>query len=304
MKQCDVRPGWHVPGKITGEYGADRTNTVTYVFNSRGYRGEEYNPASKFRICVIGENDGFGVGLNIEDTFGYKLKQHIAASLQLGADDVNLINFSAGGASPDYCVRTLYRQLPDCDVDLVVCQLPPANRTEYYDGRVFRMYAANGVTPSNRDNASIPLVAFCDYYNDLLGRINLVKNVLLVQAFLKERKIDYVIATEDQLFEMTAIDDSTGYLRWLDKGALLLHQYFSCKADRAAGGRNAGRRCHAALAIEILSFAGHRQVERGNHGFGQRMLNYASHLRATDKDWEFCIIHIAKLIAKQERAMT
>ena len=294
MMDCDIRRDLHVPKRIAHEYGVDKTGTITYEFNSLGYRGEEYDPAAKFKICVIGESYAFGVGVDLKDTFGHKLKQHIAASLCLDPCDVNLVNFGVGGASADYCVRTLYRQLAESTVDLLICQLPPANRTEYFDGKIFHAYAVNAVTSRNRQGAPIPLVAFCDYYNEQVGRIGLIKNVLLMQAFLKERGIAYVLAAEDELLEMLEADDLKDYLDWLDPRHVLLHRYFVSKADRAAGGTNAGPRCHAAFAIELLSFYGRMQLERGNNEIGDRILQQAQGLKQHDQDWNYCNTHISK----------
>src|SRR5688500_5485993 len=70
LKKCDVRRELHVPGTATREYGSDKSGTIVYEFNSKGYRGEEYDPSAKFRVCVIGESNAFGTGLRVEETFG------------------------------------------------------------------------------------------------------------------------------------------------------------------------------------------------------------------------------------------
>lgn len=288
MKGCDVRHDLHVPNSVTRAYGVDRTGTISYAFNSLGYRGEEYDPAAKFRICVIGESCAFGVGINLEDTFGHKLKLHIAAALGLEPGEVNLINFSFGGASADYCVRTLYRQLPECTLDLLIWQLPPPNRTEYFDGKIFHSYSANAVTPQNRESAPIPLVAFCDYYNEQVGGIGLVKNVLLMQALLKERKIDYVLATEDKLFAMTEAGYLKDFADDLDPRPILLHRYLASRVDLAADGVNAGLRCHAAFAVALMAYYGQLLLERGSRQIGGRIADYASRFMDTDQNWIYC----------------
>ena len=43
LKPCDVRSRDHVPGSVTRTYGMDHSGLKTYRFNSKGYRGEEYD---------------------------------------------------------------------------------------------------------------------------------------------------------------------------------------------------------------------------------------------------------------------
>jgi hypothetical protein len=293
MKECDIRRDWHVPNRIARVYGADTSGTITYEFNSLGYRGEEYNPSAKFKICVIGESYAFGTGLPLEQIFGYKLKEHIATSLQFDVADVNLINLSVGGVSADYCVRTLYRQLSDCDVDLVVCNLPPPDRVEYTDGTTFQSYGV-AVDLNNITRAPAHVLGYFEYYNRYVGWTNLIKKALLAQAFLKERKIDYVLASQKtRLFQMKTSGYLEHYLNQLDTRSLLLHSYFVCRADCAIDG-HAGPRCHAAFAVELLSFFGRMQLERGNKLLGSKIETYASHLRGVDEDWKYCTELIAR----------
>jgi hypothetical protein len=295
LKQCDVLHDLHVPGKATREYGAEKSGTILYEFNSNGYRGEELNPSAKFRICVVGESNAFGTGLSIEETFGYKLKQHFATSLQLGLNEVNLINLSVGGASADYCVRTLYRQLPLCDVDFVVCQMPEPTRIEHIDRGEYYFYNVKGRL-KDLEGAPASLLGFCEYYSPEVGMMNQMKNSLLIQAFLKERRIDYVIATQ-YLRNHFYLED---YFDRLDASAVLWHDYFIRKADLARDMLHAGRRSHAAFAVDILSLFGRMQSERGNKDRGRRIESYASHLRATDEDWKFCRAFIARQMAGEK----
>lgn len=286
MKNCDVRGDFHVPGNVTRFYDIDQSGTILYECNSYGFRSEEYDPLAEFRICVIGESNAVGVGISLEDTFGYKLKQHMSASLRLDLDKINLINLSVAGASADYCVRTLYRQISDCDMDLVVCQLPHPGRTEYLDESGYHPCNVNAVRIAKLASAPAPLLAYCDYYNESVGMINLVKNALQAQAFLKERNIQYVLATQF-LPRSTGKHSYLGdYFDRLDASAVLWHEYFIQLADQAADKRHAGRLSHAAFAIELLDFFGRMQIDRGNEDLGRRVKDYAAHLKANDKDWK------------------
>ena len=294
MKVCDVRPGWHPPNSVVRKYGTDTTGTVTYRFNSRGYRGEEYQPDSKFKLCLIGDEHGFGVGLPQEQTFAHLLKSYFAAALKMRVPDVNIVNLSAGGVSGDYCLRTIYRQLPDCEFDLVICQIPPPNRTEFFDGKVFRALSTADVTPANRETAYIPLLAYCDYYNDFIGRSTLARNVLLMQDYLKDRGIDHVIATGDELFGAAACGDAAEYMHWIDRQSIFVHRYFADMADRSACKVSSGPRTQAAFAIALLDFVGQMKLQQGNQDSGSRLLRHAAKLKATDKNWLFCSAHFEK----------
>ena len=287
MRECDVRRDLHVPGKVSQGYDIDQSGIINYRFNSLGFRSEEYDPAAKFRICIVGESNAIGVGLRLEDTFGYKLKQHIAASLQIDSDQVNLINLSIAGASADYCIRTLYRQVPGCSFDLLVCQLPHQARIEYKDESGFRPCHVKAVRVADLANAPAPFLAYCDYYNEPVGVINLLKNALLAQVFLKERGIPHVLTTQSLPKASARSPYLKDYCGRLDESTILWHQYFTSLVDRAADKKHAGPRSHAAFAIAVLGFYGSMQVLGGNPGIGHRVSGYAAHLRANDGDWKY-----------------
>jgi hypothetical protein len=167
-------------------------------------------------------------------------------------------------------------------------QLPHPARTEYIDGPGYQTYNVRGGDLKDLENAPASLLGFLDYYNPHLGRLSQVKNALLAQAFLKERGIDYVIATQHLPRSKRRYGYLKGYLDRLDAGAILWHEYFLQKADLSADDFHAGRRSHAAFAIEVLSRFGHLLLARGKKTRGRRIASYASALRATDEDWKYC----------------
>ena len=57
------------------DFGYDNTNTVNYSFNSLGYRGEEFS--SNNPIVLLGNSLAFGIGLNVEQTFGNLIEQRL-----------------------------------------------------------------------------------------------------------------------------------------------------------------------------------------------------------------------------------
>ncbi len=300
LQPCDVRLSEHAPGRTTHQQGMDRSGTILYAFNSLGYRSEEVNPAAKFRLCVIGESHAFGLGVTFEATFGYRLKQHIATALGLGLHEVNLINLSVGGASADYCVRTIFRQLADFAVDLLVFQLPREDRTEYVEGNDFLSLNVSAVDLGMIKDAPPPLLAFCDYYAPSVGQINLMKNALMAQAFLKERRINVVLATHNPQFSQNTLPYLQPFFAQLDPGAVLQHSFFAARADKAADNTHAGPRSHAAFAIAALGSYGNQLRGWGNIRLGAKIAAHAAHLQATDPDLAYCLDFITELHAYKD----
>jgi hypothetical protein len=53
----------------------DTTNQITYKFNSLGYRSQEFDHDNF--ILLLGNSITFGMGLDVENTFGYLLEQRL-----------------------------------------------------------------------------------------------------------------------------------------------------------------------------------------------------------------------------------
>src|SRR5262245_53776473 len=87
---------------VTDTHGFDRSGTKTYRFNSLGFRGPEPSPDARARIFVCGCSYTFGVGLNAEEVWADKVKNRVAAAWGLDPMQVDLLNFSQGGASNCY----------------------------------------------------------------------------------------------------------------------------------------------------------------------------------------------------------
>jgi hypothetical protein len=115
-----------------------------------------------------------------------------------------------------------------------------------------------------------------------------MKNILLMQDFLAERRLDYVIAAGPQLLAPEADDASTSYLRWLDGHTVMQHRYFDQPADQGACKGTAGPRTHAAFAIALLDFAGEMKRSRGSRSVARKLSALAARLKAHDEDWRFC----------------
>jgi hypothetical protein len=61
-------------GKTVKNYGYDTQNSIEYSFNSLGFRSPE--PSKDPSLVVIGNSISFGIGLNLQHTFGSILAQY------------------------------------------------------------------------------------------------------------------------------------------------------------------------------------------------------------------------------------
>jgi len=298
---CDIRPMMHQPGRSAQVYQTDQSGTVRYDFNSCGYRGEDFDPDARFRLVIVGESTCFGNGVAIEHIFATHLKRHVAAALHLPLHTVNVINLSVGGSSSDYCARTILRQIPRFAVDLVVCGLPSEDRFEYCARGVFANYIVNGIEVSKLSRAPEALLGYCDYYNPEVGRINRLKNVLVIQGALRALGVSGVIAIQGLETAGRAEGHLAPFHAALDPAGLLVHSFFEIKADLAADDRHAGPRTHAAFAIALLHFCGGVLTDPDA---GQALRREAEQLMQTDPDWAYYNAFVADLAANGDIGTT
>ena len=291
---CDVRPKTHIPGKTLNKIGVDQSGEVTYSFNRAGYRGEDFDPSAKLKICLIGESHAFGIGVDYSVTYGNKFKQHVAKALGEDEADINLINLAVGGSSADYCVRTLYRQISLIDVDLVICHIPSRDRIEYLGGKHPVSYQVAGANADKLEEMSTPLLGYLDFYSPKVGLVNQIKNALMVQDFLKRQKAGYILLTGDMVRENTRLKLARPFAGQLDFRHVLRHSFFRQRADFATDNRHAGARSHAAVAIALVNHYSRVLADQGDNNRANQIESYANTLMATDKDWAFCNEFVAR----------
>jgi len=298
FSQCDIRGSWHEPNTVKDTYGTDNSRTITYRFNTLGFRGEDYDPDAKFRICLFGESCTFGLGVAEDQTFGYRLKGYIAEVFGYGIDQVNLMNMGVAGVSADHCVRSVIRQIVGNHFDLVICHLPELARREYFDGKRFRSLVIpnDDLTKERLEAMPAPLLGFCEMYNIPHGHIDYVKNMLLLQGHLKSMGTPYLISTQHMPPSKGERVYIEPFYRNLDPTHLHHHRWFVVKADKAADGRHAGPRSHTACAITMLQAYGELLGNSGDNKRSNAVLKHARQLKRDDLDWGFC-----KLEVKQER---
>jgi hypothetical protein len=75
MENCFVPPHMlELAGKTVKSYGYDKQDLIDYSFNSLGFRSPE--PVTGSRLVVIGNSVSFGIGLDLQHTFGSMLAQY------------------------------------------------------------------------------------------------------------------------------------------------------------------------------------------------------------------------------------
>ncbi len=212
--------GAHGPPHTLRCYGADTTGSKRYHFNSLGFRGEDYDPRAEKLLFVCGCSRTFGTGLNQEETWGHLFKEQYAEALGIPSTRVNLLNFSQGGASNDYIARTLLSQCAGATPDVMLILLTNQGRSERIyeeegrEGR--RKFFVQAIMPwmpikpierlpprfqpatdAERSRMEENLAAathFYALYNDALGMLQTIKNILLLQSFCASREIEYTIS--------------------------------------------------------------------------------------------------------------
>lgn len=242
-------------------YGTDRSGTVSYRFNSLGFRSEEYRPEASRHLFVCGPSTAFGTGLPVEASWPYLFKVAYAQHQALAANEVNLLNFSQGGAGNDYVVRTAITQCARVKPDLLLVELAPGHsRTEYFSSEVtgserhllfgpWIFGDDGGVRPKiKQEHPEIlgPLLGYFDYYSDEIGAMSTVRAVLLLQLYCKVHSIPNLVCWG---WKEGAASDISKYqshisiaplLDLVDWQCVLPHAIADDCIDRAADGFHAG----------------------------------------------------------------
>lgn len=163
-----------------------------YHFNSLGFRGEELDPKSDFRLFVAGCSHTFGTGVRWEQTWGYLLCRELARVLKKKRP--NCLNFGEGGVSNDCISRVVLSQCAGVRPDFLVVLFSYMARKEIVkENKVLKL---GSWTVDARD---LPVDrAFLEMYEHDNAVTETIKNMLLVQYFCKSHSIPYLIGCCDR----------------------------------------------------------------------------------------------------------
>jgi hypothetical protein len=219
------RQGGHT--RVT--YGEDTSGSVTYRFNSLGFRGKEYSESASTSIFVCGASDTFGTGVDEEATWPRVFSAAFSRQLMLHDADLNLMNFSEGGCCNAYITRTLMQQCHQRRPNLVIAHYTFISRQESFipatvaadifpfslnsshvgatawgkwlDVGFFRRESALLRVPPNARPWSRKLTkrtnTFFRDYDVLQTAYSTIQNMLLLQYYLKSNAIEYLMCVHD-----------------------------------------------------------------------------------------------------------
>jgi hypothetical protein len=237
---------------VTNAYGFDRSGSKTYRINSLGFRGQEPSEEPRARIFVCGCSYTFGVGLNAEELWAYKVKDRVAAAWGLDPMQVDLLNFSQGGASNCYIVRMLVCQSTRLRPDLLLALFTHKARYELYDHdrTVYVMPRWVGMYRNTEWAERVEHSWLGMTEHDLAMRY--LKNVLMLQWYCKANEIPFLFGSiEDMVnegyFEKIRTPVTEPLLAAIDFDRLVPLRASMC-VDKAADGSHPGPLSHDLMA--------------------------------------------------------
>jgi hypothetical protein len=207
--------------------------SITYRFNSLGYRCPEFDVPGEIRIISVGCSHTMGVGLPQEhifhERFAKRLQEHTGRSI------LNW-NLGVGGTSNDYITRTLFLAIPVLNPDLVLINFTYLSRREY-------------VSVENKFLHFIPIpYPYNDYVQRDIWRhfgeltspyddeVNFFRNYKAVEALLSDRYWLFSTSESGSLDRLNGHANLTRYV-----GNMLM-------VDAARDNIHAGPTSHEALA--------------------------------------------------------
>jgi len=270
LKKCDSLPKYHKPYNEFRDFLQDNSGKILYKFNSLGYRGEEFNPKAKKKIFISGCSYTFGYGLNLEDTWGYQFKKLLSINEKLDINEINLLNFAISGHSNDYIVRSLIIQSSCEKPDLIIAYFTHPFRMEYHDKSGHHNLKARSSNVWLDDTNEELSKDFLVFYNDELGLVQTLKNMLLLQYFCKSNEIDYIIGLQDiELFNEFSGPWWHGGVAQQFKELIDIEHFYNFnleKIDIAADNAHPGPKSNKIFAEKLFEFYKNRFTNHNPYG--------------------------------------
>lgn len=166
-------PSWR---SYIEQQGWDKPGAITYKFNAMGYRGSDV--VWNRPLLMV-----FGCSL----TMGIGLPQHLVWPWLVGQQlDLEVVNFSMGGMSADWCFRMAEYWVPARRPALAIMLAPPHERIE-----VIMDDINTGRTYSAHETVREQFVQQWFAYPENV-RVNNVKNKLAFGALCKQAGVPYL----------------------------------------------------------------------------------------------------------------
>jgi hypothetical protein len=237
-------------------YNSFAGDKSTYDFNALGFRGEEFDAEAQVKLFVCGCSFTFGIGVELEESWPFLLKQRLAAHRDLAASSVNLLNFSEAGASNDYIARTLIEQSTRVRPDLIVAGFTQTLRFELLDEEmtfrfnppVLQKYASAGGKFAEMAKRMEFVFLGTD---EIQEKVRTIKNMLLLQYFSQSRSIPFIFLGfwGKDLASLLSTPMTRPLYEEIDHDLVVpLSDIISATVDRAADGLHAGPRSQELIA--------------------------------------------------------
>ena len=138
--------------------------SITYTFNSYGYREEEFFKDQRSNILCLGCSHTMGVGVRLEDVWVSQIKKMFP--------EHNVINLGSGGASTDTIARTLINVTDLFRPTVVFILWPSITRFETYSTNLVEKHG-----PWSFDTHDYRIIEDVNMYN-LFCKNKLIVNML------------------------------------------------------------------------------------------------------------------------------
>lgn len=162
-------------------------NSFDYVFNSHGFRSDEFIEDSN-SIVFLGCSFTVGIGLPYQDTFA----KIIANKLNFSC-----YNLGLGAGSYDSCFRFAYYWLEKLKPKIVCMYTPPAERTEvFYKETLHQFYPNKKINAFHNDPEDYYKIWVDDTVN---VELNSQKNLLAIKHLCKNLNIKFISINSGQI---------------------------------------------------------------------------------------------------------
>ncbi|MEO0636506.1 MAG: hypothetical protein AAFY73_07650 [Pseudomonadota bacterium] len=283
---CDGFKSFHEPGLVSNTYMSDQSGLIEYKLNAAGYRGELPDPDAEIRVCLIGESVAFGEGVDYADALQSRLKTLLAQATGLPADKVNIVNLAIGGASSDFCTRSLARQFNNVQPHLILYVVPAPDRLEFNEEEDNVNYAFSNFDLERLEEAPISAQGFCDLYNPLWGCVNWAKNLLFFQQFCHMRGVEHLAISPGPDWVVTQRPAVQNFLSQIDRERYLELSVKSYRPDVAADTRHIGPETHRLLAIACIDRLAQTLGSQPDFPWQSKLVAFANARRNSDPDWK------------------
>jgi hypothetical protein len=185
--------------------GWDKPRTITYKFNSHGFRADEFDD----KPCMVALGCSYSIGIGLPDQATWARQTATALGLKCA-------NLSWGGYSADSCFRLAEYWIPKLTAKYVCMLVPPRSRVELLlDESVLKTWQlpVEVFMPQNQSSLFNPSDNYLKHWflNDENALINQRKNILAIRQLCADLNIPCTIHRAEE--HMWWSREEIGYAR-------------------------------------------------------------------------------------------